>query len=315
MSKGEKRIGFVDYNLENFHSNVYLKLLRNELKHRGFVVAGCTGMRPRAGRTWARSNDVPYFPDAAGLNEAVDYFMVLAPSTPETHLELCGQVFPFGKPTYVDKTFAPDLRTAGRIFALADRHRVPMQTTSALRYTEVQDYVEAVGRRQVRHMVTWGGGRSLCRIRDPSPGIGHQLYGARRAPDDAPGRRKTIATAAGFFGRTYRGRKRIHRVEYTLCGFGDHHRGDTALPGRLGSHFSEYRGCRAGSVRIRGTRYRQEREPDHSQDSGRGRTESGVVRICESVADAAGNARKMRQSSSTNSAALRRVTASHSVAG
>ncbi len=162
MSKGEKRIGFVDYNLENFHSNVYLKLLRNELKHRGFVVAGCTGMRPRAGRTWARSNDVPYFPDAAGLNEAVDYFMVLAPSTPETHLELCGQVFPFGKPTYVDKTFAPDLRTAGRIFALADRHRVPMQTTSALRYTEVQDYVEEVGRRQVRHMVTWGGGRSFA---------------------------------------------------------------------------------------------------------------------------------------------------------
>ena len=82
-----------------------------------------------------------------------------------------------------------------------------------------------------------------------------------------------------------------------------------------GRNFSEYRGCRAGSVRIRGTRYRQEREPDHSQDSGRGRTESGVVRICESVADAAGNARKMRQSSSTNSAALRRVTASHSVAG
>ena len=162
MSKGEKRIGFVDYNLENFHSNVYLKLLRNELKHWGFVVAGCTGMRPRAGRTWARSNDVPYFPDAAGLNEAVDYFMVLAPSTPETHLELCGQVFPFGKPTYVDKTFAPDLRTAGRIFALADRHRVPMQTTSALRYTEVQDYVEEVGRRQVRHMVTWGGGRSFA---------------------------------------------------------------------------------------------------------------------------------------------------------
>ena len=162
MSKPEKRIGFVDYNLENFHSNVYLKLLRNELKHRGFIVAGCTGMRPRAGRTWAEANDVPYFPDAAGLNEAVDYFMVLAPSTPETHLELCRQVFPFGKPTYVDKTFAPDLRTARRIFALADRHRVPMQTTSALRYTEVQDYVEEVGRGQVRHMVTWGGGRSFA---------------------------------------------------------------------------------------------------------------------------------------------------------
>ncbi|MCE2438887.1 MAG: hypothetical protein J4F39_05615 [Candidatus Latescibacteria bacterium] len=161
MSRREKRIGFVDDNLENFHANVYLKLLRNELQHRCFVVAGCTGMRPRAGRKWAEANGVPWFPDASGLNEAVDCFMVLAPSTPETHLELCKQVFPYGKPTYVDKTFAPDLSTAKRIFALADRHRVPMQTTSALRYTEVQDYVEEVGLGQVRHMVTWGGGRSF----------------------------------------------------------------------------------------------------------------------------------------------------------
>ena len=28
MTEGQKRIGFVDDNLENFHSNVYLKLLR-----------------------------------------------------------------------------------------------------------------------------------------------------------------------------------------------------------------------------------------------------------------------------------------------
>lgn len=161
MTGGEKRIGFVDDNLENFHANVYLQLLRNELKHRGYVVAGCTGLRPRAGRKWADANGVAWFSNADGLNEAVDCFMVLAPSTPETHLELCEQVFPFGKPTYVDKTFAPDLRTARRIFALADRHRVPMQTSSALRYTEVQGYVEAVGHREIRHMVTWGGGRSF----------------------------------------------------------------------------------------------------------------------------------------------------------
>jgi hypothetical protein len=45
-----------------------------------------------------------------------------APSTPETHLELCQAVLPFGKATYVDKTFAPDLATAREIFALADQH-------------------------------------------------------------------------------------------------------------------------------------------------------------------------------------------------
>lgn len=161
MSKAGRRIGFVDYNLENFHSNTYLRLLREELKGRGFTVAGGMGMRKKASRAWAEANGVPYFEDAERLNGAVDFYMVLAPSNPEVHLALCRQVFPFGKATYVDKTFAPDLQTARRIFALADRHRVPMQTTSALRYTNVQACVQEVGRKNVRHMVTWGGGRSF----------------------------------------------------------------------------------------------------------------------------------------------------------
>ena len=159
MGKALKRIGFVDYNLDNFHSNVYLRLLRNELKGRGFKVIGGTGKRRKQSRVWAEENDVPYFNTVEDLNEAVDHYMILAPANPETHLELCQQVFPFGKATYVDKTFAPDLGIARRIFALADRFGVPMQTTSALRYTGVQDFVMDAGR--VKHMVTWGGGRSF----------------------------------------------------------------------------------------------------------------------------------------------------------
>jgi predicted dehydrogenase len=70
-------------------------------------------------------------------------------------------VLPFGKPTYVDKTFAPDLATARRIFALADRYGAPLQTSSALRYTNVQEAVRAPGAERVQHMVTWGGGSSF----------------------------------------------------------------------------------------------------------------------------------------------------------
>jgi len=156
-----RTIGFVDYNLEGFHPNTYLKLLREDLADRGFTVAGCTGMLEKEGREWAAKNDVPYFDDVTVLNAAVDCYVVLAPSNPEVHWKLCKQVFPFGKPTYVDKTFAPDLATAKRIFALADKHGVPMQTTSALRYTNVQQRVAELGADKVRHMVTWGGGRSF----------------------------------------------------------------------------------------------------------------------------------------------------------
>ena len=160
MTNTAKRIGFVDDALENFHANVYLAAIRNELKARGYIVNGCTALQADAGRVWATKNHVPYYEDVAQLNAQVDYFVVLAPSNPDVHLELCRQVLPFSKVTYVDKTFAPDLATARQIFALADQYRTAIQTTSALRYTNVQDYVRQVGAQAVRHMVTWGGGRS-----------------------------------------------------------------------------------------------------------------------------------------------------------
>jgi len=156
-----KRIGFVDDQLDNYHANVFLNALRGPLKSRGFTLAGCTALKEPEGRAWAAKNNVPYFANAKTLNEAVDFFMVIAPSTPGTHLSLCRQVLPFGKPTYVDKTFAPDHATAQQIFALADQHGVPIQTSSVLRYTNVQEEVRKLAPARVDHIVTWGGGSSF----------------------------------------------------------------------------------------------------------------------------------------------------------
>lgn len=156
-----KRIGFVDYKLDNYHANVFLKAYRGPLHARGWTVAGCCALDADNGRAWAAHNDVPWFESAERLNEHVDAYMVLAPSNPELHLRLCESVFRFGKTTYVDKTFAPDLATAKQIFALADKHKTAIQTASALRYTNVQDHVNEVGRDKVKHMITWGGGSSF----------------------------------------------------------------------------------------------------------------------------------------------------------
>ncbi|MHC4886697.1 MAG: Gfo/Idh/MocA family protein [Planctomycetota bacterium] len=155
-----KKIGFVDYVGENFHANTYLGLIRGELADRGFEVAGCWALDAEAGKAWAETNDVVYAETPEALNELVDYYAILAPSNPELHLELCQAVFPFGKPTYVDKTFAPDLATAEAIFALADEHGVVMQTSSALRYTNVQDDLPSL-EGDLLHMVTWGSGGSF----------------------------------------------------------------------------------------------------------------------------------------------------------
>jgi predicted dehydrogenase len=156
-----RRIGFVDLNLDNYHANVFLQALRGPLAARGFTVAGAIGAKTAESRAWAEKNRVPFFDTAAALNAAVDFFMVLAPSNPEVHLDLCRQVFPFRKPAYVDKTFAPDHATARQIFALADEHGTPVQTSSALRYTNVQDEVRKASSEKVEHMITWGGGGSF----------------------------------------------------------------------------------------------------------------------------------------------------------
>ena len=155
------RIGFVDDNLENFHANTFLALLRGPLLARGFTVAGCVGLQEAPSRAWATKNNVPYIADAAEMDRMVDAYMVMAPSTPETHEALCQRVFPFGKPTYVDKTFAPDLATARELFALARQSKTPMQTSSVLRYTNVQDEVRRTPDDVVEHMTTWGNGGSF----------------------------------------------------------------------------------------------------------------------------------------------------------
>ena len=156
------RIGFVDLNLENYHANVFLQALRGPLAARGFTLAGCTGTKSAESRAWAEKNKVPYFDNDAALNAAVDFYMVLAPSNPEVHLELCQRILPFRKPTYVDKTFAPDHATARKIFAIADEHGTPVQTSSALRYTNVQEEVAKAAPAKVEHMITWGGGGSFA---------------------------------------------------------------------------------------------------------------------------------------------------------
>jgi predicted dehydrogenase len=158
----QKRIAFVDYKLDNFHANTYLKAIRQTLKDRGFTVSGCHALEETKGREWAKKNDIPYFSTAQELNDHADYYCILAPSNPETHLNLARLVLPFGKPTYIDKTFAPDLKTAHEIFDLADQHHTKIQTSSALRYTDVQQHVIKQGKENLKHITTWGGGSSFA---------------------------------------------------------------------------------------------------------------------------------------------------------
>jgi hypothetical protein len=154
------RLGFVDKNLDNFHAQVFLEQVRGPLADRGVTIVGATAMEPEPSRAWARDKDLPYFDDVTALARQVDAFMILAPSNPEVHLALARQVIPLGKPTYVDKPFASNLDEARAIFDLADQHGVAVQSTSVLRYTNVQAWLAGQGA-PAEHAITWAPGRSF----------------------------------------------------------------------------------------------------------------------------------------------------------
>lgn len=155
-----KRIGFVDDDLNNSHASTYLDALRGPLAERGYEVAGAYALQAAGGKAWADEKSVAYYDSIGALAAEVDVFAVLAPSTPSTHLGLCEQVLPHGKPTFVDKTFAPDTATAERIFAMAGQHGAAIQSTSALRTTNVQAEVAQMDTLLVS-VAQWAGGASF----------------------------------------------------------------------------------------------------------------------------------------------------------
>lgn len=129
------KVGFVDYSLANFHANKFIDLLRGDLQHHGVEVVCAYGMIEEASKAWAAEKGVAWADSPEAVTEQVDAVLLLAPDNSEVHLELAERVFPAGKPTYVDKTFADSIAMAKQMIALAEKHGTPVFSSSALRYT------------------------------------------------------------------------------------------------------------------------------------------------------------------------------------
>ena len=133
-----KTIGFVDYYLSEWHANNYPIWIREICERTGkqFCVKYAWAERdisPVDGRStdeWCKAFGVEKCDTIEELCEKSDYILVLAPSNPETHLRFAEKVLPFGKRTYIDKTFAPDDQTAQKIFAIAQKYSTPFFSSS-----------------------------------------------------------------------------------------------------------------------------------------------------------------------------------------
>lgn len=159
-----KHIGFIDYYLSEWHANNYpawIERLNAEAgtDYRVSYAWGELDVSPVDGvdsATWCERNGVTLCKSIAEVCEKSDVLVILAPSNPQTHLAYAQAVLPYGKPTYIDKTFAPDSATAEKIFALAEAHGTPFFSTSALRYAAaLQEFADP------RHLMITGGGSNL----------------------------------------------------------------------------------------------------------------------------------------------------------
>ena len=117
------RIGFVDKYLDNWHTNHYPDYLRLASRLYGIgadvVAAWAEGDHPQGGLTtdeWCRRYRTERAASYEELITGVDGILVLCADDCLPHEALAQQALAGGKPIYCDKTFAPDLAAATRMF-------------------------------------------------------------------------------------------------------------------------------------------------------------------------------------------------------
>ncbi len=157
-----KTVGFIDYFLNEWHADNLPEWLDTVSKGR-YRLAYAWGEIdcPRDGgvsnASWAAKHGAVLCSTQEEVIDKSDVLCVLAPDNVETHERLSRLALESGKPVYVDKTFAPDLSAAKRIFSWADGHKTPCMTTSALRYAEEYEGLRAG---DISGAVFSGGGRT-----------------------------------------------------------------------------------------------------------------------------------------------------------
>lgn len=159
-----KHIGFVDYYISEWHANNYPAWFKEAAEKLGLeyqvsYVWAEKDISPVDGVStdeWCEKMGVERCQSLSELCEKSDVIVILAPTNPEKHLEYAKAVLPYGKRTYIDKTFAPNLEIAKEIFDIGEKYGTPFFSSSALRYSE-----ELTEIKDAKNIILNGGGSNL----------------------------------------------------------------------------------------------------------------------------------------------------------
>lgn len=134
-----KKIGFIDYYLDEWHALNYPQFIKEATDGEFEVAYAYAEMDKPGGMTtdqWCEKYGVQRLDSIDEVVEKSDCLIVLSPDNPERHWDLCQKPLRSGKRVYVDKTFALEKSTAEALVKLAEENNTPFFSTSALRFAD-----------------------------------------------------------------------------------------------------------------------------------------------------------------------------------
>lgn len=136
-----KRIGLIDYYINEWHALNYPTFLKNvkDAIDGEFEIADFYAEIDHpdlSSDEYEKQYGVHKCSSLEELCNTCDYLIVLYPDNPERKFEVVKKVIPYKKPIFVDKTFMNSFKEAEEIFELAKQHQTPLFTSSSLRYAD-----------------------------------------------------------------------------------------------------------------------------------------------------------------------------------
>ena len=136
-----KRIGLIDYYINEWHALNYPAFLNNVKGEvdKDFEITDFYAEIDHpdlSSDEYEKRYGVHKCSSLEELCEKCDYLMVLYPDNPGRKFEVIKKVIPYKKPIFVDKTFMDNFNEAKQTFELAEQYRTPLFTSSSLRYAD-----------------------------------------------------------------------------------------------------------------------------------------------------------------------------------
>jgi len=134
-----KKVGFIDYYLDEWHANNYPEMLKEASGGRMEVAYAYGDIDAPDGRTnakWAEDMGIELLDSPEEVVEKSDYIIILSPNNPEEHPRICKVAANCGKPVYIDKTFACTKKEAREIFESYEAGKTPCWSASALAFSD-----------------------------------------------------------------------------------------------------------------------------------------------------------------------------------